>query len=121
MLVSCNHLGIMRSCLIPCYYEMYSHFIYRLTPAYLFMIIMYTNLLYFAVDGPYWPTQDKPPYRTLDPNCKSNWYLNILYVNNMFDFNNQVSVQVHFVKGFSLDVKLLSPFAVCKNQERRPH
>ena len=85
----------------------------RLTPAYLFLILIYTYLLYFAMDGPYWPNPTQPPYRTLDPNCVDHWYLNILYVNNLADpittqVTNLCFLKFHILYSFIAHVMIIS-------------
>ena len=64
----------------------------RLTPAYAFMIIIYSGLVWYWWDGPNWPTPLTSPFRTFDQSCDSNWYLSLLYVNNLFDTGQQVSI-----------------------------
>ena len=60
---------------------------FRLTPTYAFTILIYACLLYYSWDGPNWPYNEQ---QTVDPNCVNNWYLNILYVNNIFKVNSEV-------------------------------
>ncbi|XP_067940877.1 nose resistant to fluoxetine protein 6-like isoform X2 [Watersipora subatra] len=67
----------------------YLHRYVRLTPAYAFMILIITTLGWYVSNGPEWPNPVSPPYHTMDQSCVKNWYLNILYVNNLFDTQHQ--------------------------------
>lgn len=61
----------------------------RLTPAYGFMILIMSCMLYYIGDGPNWPYNKEYP-TTVDPNCPKYWYLSLLYVNNIFHPNEEV-------------------------------
>ncbi|XP_078686374.1 nose resistant to fluoxetine protein 6-like isoform X2 [Branchiostoma floridae x Branchiostoma belcheri] len=55
----------------------------RLTPVYAFLILIYTCLLVYMGDGPYWAT----PSNWVMPGihgCQHNWWTNLLYINNYF-------------------------------------
>ena len=64
--------------------------VHRLTPAYAFMILIWSCLLYYTGDGPNWAYNKRFP-TTLDPNCPNNWYLSLLYINNLFNSDKMVS------------------------------
>ncbi|XP_035687461.1 nose resistant to fluoxetine protein 6-like [Branchiostoma floridae] len=55
----------------------------RLTPVYAFLIMIYTCLLVYMGDGPYWAT----PSNWVMPGihgCQHHWWTNLLYINNYF-------------------------------------
>ncbi|XP_074654644.1 nose resistant to fluoxetine protein 6-like isoform X2 [Tubulanus polymorphus] len=57
----------------------YFHRFWRLTPAYMLVLMVYVPLGPYFSDGPLYPqTEDG-----FDPNCKNNWWTNLLYVNNL--------------------------------------
>ncbi|KAF6037766.1 hypothetical protein EB796_003922 [Bugula neritina] len=90
---------------------MYLHRYLRLTPAYGFLILIYTSLLWFVSDGPFWPNYPTPPYQTFDQNCVNNWYLNILYVNNIFKVSKQCAAWGWYL-GNDMQFFLVAPFIV---------
>jgi len=47
------------------------------------MILIWTSLMWYAWDGPYWIIPN--PVRTMADTCVDKWYLNLLYVNNLFN------------------------------------
>lgn len=58
----------------------YFYRIWRLTPAYALILLLYTGLFKFLGDGPFWPTDG------LDTqNCRTVWWTNLLYINNIVD------------------------------------
>lgn len=52
----------------------------RLTPAYAFCILISTGLYSKFGDGPFWPTTAA----SFSAACKSYWWTNLLYINNMY-------------------------------------
>lgn len=55
------------------------------------MILIITSLAWYTWDGPGWPISADPDSHAFDPNCGDNWYLNLLYVNNLFKADKQVN------------------------------
>ena len=51
---------------------------HRLTPAYMLVIMVYVCLTPYWMEGPFW--QDTVADRD---NCKTSWWTNILYINNL--------------------------------------
>ncbi|XP_025112929.1 nose resistant to fluoxetine protein 6-like isoform X2 [Pomacea canaliculata] len=60
------------------WFMFYFHRFWRLTPAYMLVIMVYTCLSPYWGDGPLWPA-------TLGDrdNCNSYWWRNLLYINNL--------------------------------------
>ncbi|XP_064617017.1 nose resistant to fluoxetine protein 6-like [Liolophura sinensis] len=59
----------------------YFHRFWRLTPAYMLVMMVDICLLRYFGDGPIWPQQG------LEVNfCKDSWWKNLLYINNFFSF-----------------------------------
>ncbi|XP_066275162.1 nose resistant to fluoxetine protein 6-like [Branchiostoma lanceolatum] len=60
------------------YGMVYFHRYWRLTPTYMFVLMLYVWVLPYTLSGPYWPsTPDR-----LDPYCRDSWWMNLLYINN---------------------------------------
>nr|XP_006824408.1 PREDICTED: nose resistant to fluoxetine protein 6-like [Saccoglossus kowalevskii] len=57
----------------------YFHRFWRLTPVYMFVLMLYTTLVIFVSDGPLWnqwiPTQAE---------CEETWWEHLLYINNLY-------------------------------------
>ena len=60
----------------------YAHRYLRLTPLLGFIIIVYTGLTPYLLDGPLWLQRS-------DANCVDRWWTNILFVNNFVDGNQE--------------------------------
>ncbi|XP_071147457.1 O-acyltransferase like protein-like [Mytilus edulis] len=65
-------------------FNYYFHRIWRLTPMYMMVIMVYGCLMKYFGDGPLWPEAVK----TAD-DCKINWWTNLLYVNNLVHVDGQ--------------------------------
>ncbi|XP_035686734.1 nose resistant to fluoxetine protein 6-like [Branchiostoma floridae] len=59
------------------YGMLYFHRYWRLTPTYLFVMMLWTWVLPYMFSGPFWPPAP------IDPNCGQNWWTNLLYINNV--------------------------------------
>ncbi|XP_035683620.1 nose resistant to fluoxetine protein 6-like [Branchiostoma floridae] len=59
------------------YGMLYFHRYWRLTPTYMFVLMLYMWVLPYMFSGPFWPPAP------LDPYCGENWWTNLLYVNNV--------------------------------------
>ncbi|XP_066293459.1 nose resistant to fluoxetine protein 6-like isoform X2 [Branchiostoma lanceolatum] len=59
------------------YGMLYFHRYWRLTPTYMFVLMLYMWVLPYMFSGPFWPPAP------LDPNCGDNWWTNLLYINNV--------------------------------------
>lgn len=59
------------------WFMFYFHRVWRLTPAYMLILMVFTTLMRYWGSGPMWPTGDVPY-----DNCKTAWWTNLLYVNN---------------------------------------
>ena len=46
----------------------------------------HTALAYYLGDGPLWPTIEEG----MEPNCKTSWWTNLLYINNLVYEKQQV-------------------------------
>eukprot|EP00058_Branchiostoma_floridae_P006674 XP_002592162.1 hypothetical protein BRAFLDRAFT_88115 [Branchiostoma floridae] len=62
-----------------------SFFFLRLTPTYMFVLMLWMWVLPFMFSGPSWP---HPP-DGLARNCGDNWWTNLLYVNNIVNFDRE--------------------------------
>ncbi|XP_078614290.1 nose resistant to fluoxetine protein 6-like [Branchiostoma floridae x Branchiostoma japonicum] len=61
------------------YGMLYFHRYWRLTPTYMFVMMLWMWVLPYLFSGPFVP---QAPYG-LDDNCRDNWWTNLLYVNNV--------------------------------------
>ena len=61
------------------------------------MIVLgtYVSLFYYIGEGPYWPDN-------MDQNCRTNWWINILYLNNVLATDKGVRVVCIIKKVFVL-------------------
>ncbi|PVD22479.1 hypothetical protein C0Q70_18293 [Pomacea canaliculata] len=63
------------------WFMFYFHRFWRLTPAYMLVIMVYSCLSSYWGDGPLWPSalpdRDK---------CSEKWWTNLLYINNLMSF-----------------------------------
>ncbi|XP_022805680.1 O-acyltransferase like protein-like [Stylophora pistillata] len=57
-------------------FQFYFHRFWRLTPAYMFVILFYANLTPFLGEGPLWYGSQK------ETPCHDYWWTNLLYINN---------------------------------------
>ncbi|XP_076472960.1 nose resistant to fluoxetine protein 6-like [Babylonia areolata] len=55
----------------------YFHRFWRLTPAYMLCLMVYTCLAPYWGDGPFWPSKFQD-----EDFCADNWWTNLLYINN---------------------------------------
>ncbi|XP_069121441.1 nose resistant to fluoxetine protein 6-like [Argopecten irradians] len=62
----------------------YFHRFWRLTPAYMLVLLMYIGLFQYWGDGPFWP-QFAPGYDI----CVKHWWRNLLYIQNFFSVTEQ--------------------------------
>ncbi|XP_035658031.1 nose resistant to fluoxetine protein 6-like [Branchiostoma floridae] len=56
-----------------------SFFFLRLTPVYMFVLMLWMWVFPFMFSGPFWPQAPNG----LNPNCEDNWWTNLLYINNV--------------------------------------
>ncbi|XP_068672762.1 nose resistant to fluoxetine protein 6-like isoform X1 [Montipora foliosa] len=59
-------------------FQFYFHRFYRLTPAYMFVLLFYSKLLGFLSEGPIWFKYQK------NEECDKHWWTNLLYINNIY-------------------------------------
>ena len=64
-----------------------------LTPVYMILIGFFAVLFAYLGDGPLWVYTD--PTHALCDSCKDNWWINLLYVNNIVPADRQVSCVFH--------------------------
>lgn len=69
---------------------MYSVFFFRITPAYVIVIIIASTIIDRFGGGPFWPIV----IYELRSQCQQNWWGNLLYIHNYFDSNYKVNIQV---------------------------
>ncbi|XP_052083555.1 nose resistant to fluoxetine protein 6-like [Mytilus californianus] len=60
------------------------HRFWRLTPLYMIALMVLTCLLKYFGDGPFWPS-----VIPLADNCRTNWWTNLLYINNFLPASKQ--------------------------------
>lgn len=63
--------------------------ILRLTPVYLFVILLHSTWLVRLQDGPLWPHLMETE-RTF---CRKNWWANLFYINNIFTTTEPVCIR----------------------------
>ncbi|PVD22481.1 hypothetical protein C0Q70_18295 [Pomacea canaliculata] len=85
------------------WFMFYFHRFWRLTPAYMLVIMVYTCLSPYWGDGPLWPEtlgdRDK---------CISYWWRNFLYINNLFPFEQMCLAQSWYLAN-DIQFYILSP------------
>lgn len=62
--------------------KFYVHRLWRITPPYMLVVMVSGCLTQYWATGPSYPTQEG-----LDPNCKANWWTNLLYINNLVNID----------------------------------
>ncbi|KAK6176000.1 hypothetical protein SNE40_014370 [Patella caerulea] len=62
----------------------YFHRFWRLTPLYMIVLMTFSCLYKYMGDGPLWPAAIKAA-----DYCKTNWWTNVLYVNNLVNNHEQ--------------------------------
>ncbi|XP_078581951.1 nose resistant to fluoxetine protein 6-like [Branchiostoma floridae x Branchiostoma japonicum] len=67
------------------YGMVYFHRYWRLTPTYMFVLMLWMWVLPFMFSGPSWPQAPDGLAR----NCGDNWWTNLLYVNNIVNFDRE--------------------------------
>ena len=63
-----------------------SFFTLRLTPTYMFVLMLWMWVLPYMFSGPFWPQAPNG----LDPSCQDNWWTNLLYINNVVNLEREV-------------------------------
>ena len=66
-------------------FKYYLHRYIRLTPPLIIIILISLNLTKYMGSGPFYPANGFEPL-----GCRTNWYYNLLYINNLFDPANNV-------------------------------
>lgn len=61
-------------------------FVFRLTPPYMLFLGFYTTLLKYMATGPMWNQK----YGMDEKSCESNWWYNLLYINNFLGATKMV-------------------------------
>ncbi|XP_059481023.1 nose resistant to fluoxetine protein 6-like [Neocloeon triangulifer] len=88
---------------ISCYTRRYL----RLTPAYMVVLGFYATLLVRLSSGPAWNKFVEQPTDA----CKTNWFYNLIYLNNYIDNRNQCMVQTWYL-AMDFQLCLLAPLIV---------
>ncbi|CAB3360031.1 Hypothetical predicted protein [Cloeon dipterum] len=88
---------------ISCYTRRYL----RLTPAYMVVLGFYATLLVRLSSGPGWNKFVEQPTDA----CKTNWFYNLIYLNNYLDNGNQCMVQTWYL-AMDFQLCLLAPLIV---------
>ena len=60
--------------------------LFRLTPAYAYVILLSVGLFKYFGRGPYWLEL----VEALDINCENDWWSNLIYINNFYPTINSV-------------------------------
>ena len=56
---------------------------------YMMVIMIYSCLMKYCGDGPLWPSA----IESADA-CKVNWWTNLLYINNLVNVDNEVTIYI---------------------------
>jgi peptidoglycan/LPS O-acetylase OafA/YrhL len=64
------------------------HRFWRLTPPYMLVIMISSNLTKYLGDGPSYLKDG------FDPTCKTEWWKNILYINNFWPAEKLVTIDI---------------------------
>ncbi|XP_053380228.1 nose resistant to fluoxetine protein 6-like [Mercenaria mercenaria] len=86
----------------------YFHRYWRLTPPYMLLLMLYVPTMRYWGDGPFWPQKGVDV-----DECKDTWWTNLLYINNVYKSDKQVSKQVQFFSvrtGFTPTISTLVLF-----------
>lgn len=59
--------------------------LYRLTPLYMIVLGIWATLYKYVGSGPFWPEVPENVF------CKTNWWANVLYINNIVRPESMVS------------------------------
>ena len=62
-----------------CFYYDFVILCFRLTPVYMLCVMVYSNFMHYFADGPY----ETERLKDID-DCDTQWWKNMLYVNNLF-------------------------------------
>ncbi|XP_063424815.1 nose resistant to fluoxetine protein 6-like [Mytilus trossulus] len=66
------------------WFMFYFHRFWRLTPPYMLVLMVFTGLYPYLGSGPFWSDSRKSP-----DNCHTNWWYNLLYINNFNKESNE--------------------------------
>lgn len=89
------------------WFMFYFHRFWRLTPAYMLVIMVYLCLSPYWGDGPVWPASD--PDRD---NCEDNWWTNLLYLNNFINVKEMCLGQSWYLANDMQFYCVLSPLVI---------
>lgn len=59
--------------------------LFRLTPPYMLLLMLYVPTVKYWADGPFWPQNGFEINE-----CRDTWWRNMLYINNVYLDNSQV-------------------------------
>ncbi|XP_070535253.1 nose resistant to fluoxetine protein 6-like [Ptychodera flava] len=87
----------------------YFHRFWRLTPAYAFVLMMYTTLTLHMGNGVHWSY-----WFGLQESCQKTWWANMLYIHNLYPFPGSTSECMGWTWYLSVDMQLfiLSPIFI---------
>lgn len=91
---------------IPWFNRIVARFI-RLTPSLLVILIYYAYVMEFLGDGPLWNTIVTPNAEL----CKDNWWRNILYIQNIYPFQDMCATHTHQL-ALDMQLSLFAPILV---------
>ena len=66
-------------------------------PAYMFVTMFYTCLYEYFTSGPM-----VPPFITDAENCRNNWWINLLMLNNLVDTDNAVILDRNYMHKYHM-------------------
>ncbi|GFN98494.1 nose resistant to fluoxetine protein 6-like [Plakobranchus ocellatus] len=66
------------------FFNFYFHRFWRLTPPYMLVMMVYITLTQYFGNGPLWPQGSVEKGE-----CESNWWANLLYINNLHNFGGK--------------------------------
>ena len=95
------------------------HRIWRLTPLYAFVLMIFTTLSLYMYTGPFSILSLKPldsPFRKMIDTCKDYWWTNLLYINNFYpDYGSLGGTCMGWSWYLAIDMQcylVISPFVI---------
>ncbi|XP_006813494.1 nose resistant to fluoxetine protein 6-like [Saccoglossus kowalevskii] len=87
----------------------YFHRFWRLTPVYMFVLMMYTTLVLYVSDGPLWWQ-----WYGVQEECRADWWQHLLYINNLIPFPGDTGGCFGWTWYLAVDMQLyvLSPIFI---------
>ncbi|ESP03047.1 hypothetical protein LOTGIDRAFT_157007 [Lottia gigantea] len=88
----------------------YFHRFWRLTPLYMIVIMIYTNLTKYFIEGPM--ENRLKALLITEESCKSSWWTNLLYINNLYFGNHRMCMGWSWYLANDMQFYILSPLVL---------